>query len=173
VESIPGPNAAMAALADSGLASDTFTFLGFPPARSKARADWFARAKAIGGTVVFYEAPHRIRQTLTDLHRLIGDRSIVICRELTKAHEELVRGPIMTVLEKLQSPLGEFTVVADIGHSTDYADQAPPSDEDISAEFGEMTNTAGLTRRAAVSALAKRHGIRPNAVYAMVERGKK
>ena len=112
VESIPGPNAAIAALAASGLPADTFVFLGFPPTRSKARSDWFERARAVGGTVVFFEAPHRIRETLGELRRVAGDCPVVVCRELTKIHEELVRGPISEVLDRLDAPVGEFTVVA-------------------------------------------------------------
>ena len=66
VEPIPGPSAAMAALAASGLPTETFTFLGFPPTKASARVEWFRKMKAAGGTVVFFEAPHRIRRTLED-----------------------------------------------------------------------------------------------------------
>src|SRR5215471_10179569 len=87
IEPIPGPSAVMAALAASGLAADTFTFLGFPPIRSKDRADWFERLRTAQGTVVFFEAPHRIGPTLEELLAKIGDRPAVVCRELTKVHE--------------------------------------------------------------------------------------
>jgi 16S rRNA (cytidine1402-2'-O)-methyltransferase len=173
VETVPGPNAAIAALAVSGLPSETFTFMGFPPARSKDRSAWFENARRIGGTIVFYEAPHRIRQTLTDLARTVGDREVVICRELTKAHEELVRGPILAVLEKLSAPQGEFTVVVNIGHTTEHDHAKAPTPADIALEFGEMTNMAGISRRKAVAALSKSHGLRPNEVYAMIEAAKK
>ena len=173
VESIPGPNAAIAALAASGLPADTFVFLGFPPTRSKARVDWFERARSVGGTVVFFEAPHRIRETLAELLRVAGDCPVVVCRELTKIHEELVRGPISAVLERLNSPVGEFTVVADIGHTTDIVKIQPPGAAVVYAQFCDMTKVDKLTRRAAVTALAKQHGIRPNAVYELIERGKK
>src|SRR5688572_15111368 len=78
VESIPGPSAAIAALAASGLPTDSFAFLGFPPARSKARTEWFERAKNIGGTIVFFEAPHRIRKTLAELKETAGDCPIAV-----------------------------------------------------------------------------------------------
>jgi 16S rRNA (cytidine1402-2'-O)-methyltransferase len=173
VETVPGPNAAIAALAVSGLPSETFTFMGFPPARSKDRSAWFENARRIGGTIVFYEAPHRIRQTLTDLARTVGDREVVICRELTKAHEELVRGPMLAVLEKLSAPQGEFTIVANVGHTTEQDHAKAPTPADIALEFGEMTNMAGISRRKAVAALSKSHGLRPNEVYAMIEAAKK
>ena len=99
VEPIPGPNAVIAALTVSGLPTDSFCFLGFPPTRSKARSEWFERVRSIGGTVVFFEAPHRIRETLGELQREVGDCQVAVCRELTKKHEELVRGPISVFSE--------------------------------------------------------------------------
>src|SRR5215467_9170488 len=101
VEPIPGPSAVMAALAASGLDSDTFSFLGFPPIRAKDRTEWFDRLRRSQGTVVFFEAPHRIRSTLEALLARIGDRPAVICRELTKIHETLVRGPISDLLQSI------------------------------------------------------------------------
>ena len=80
VEPVPGPNAAIAALAVSGLPIDSFSFLGFPPARSKARSEWFARVRAVGGTIVFFEAPHRLRQTLDELCREVWDCQVAVCR---------------------------------------------------------------------------------------------
>jgi 16S rRNA (cytidine1402-2'-O)-methyltransferase len=173
VESIPGPSAAIAALAASGLSGATFAFLGFPPTRSKDREKWFEAAKATGGTIVFFEAPHRIRKTLEELQRVAGDCSVAVCRELTKAHEELVRGPISVVLGKMREPLGEYTVVANIGHMTDNEPAPPPTPNDVLAKFGEMTNDGRMSRRDAVTALARQHHLRPNAVYALIELAKK
>ena len=173
VESIPGPNAAIAALAVSGLPSESFSFLGFPPARSKARSEWFARARAIGGTIVFFEAPHRIRETLDQFRKEIGDCQVVVCRELTKMHEELVRGPISDVLTRIDPPIGEFTVVAEIGYSTNVASSSAPSPQDILTEFGELTKSGRLSRRAAVASLAKRHRLAANVIYKLIEAGKK
>jgi len=173
VEPIPGPNAVIAALAVSGLPSDAFSFLGFPPIRSKARSEWFVRARAIGGTVVFFEAPHRIRETLDELRREVGDCHVTVCRELTKAHEESVRGPISRVLLEISSCLGEFTVVADIGHTTEYEPVRPPTPAEAWAEFGDLTGRVNLSRRSAVAELAKRHKMGANAVYRLIEAGKK
>src|SRR5439155_1428810 len=78
VEAIPGPSAAMAALAASGLPSETFTFLGFPPTRSNARVAWLSSLRSAARTVVFFEAPHRILTTLQELHGVIGDRPIAV-----------------------------------------------------------------------------------------------
>ena len=173
VEPIPGPNAAIAALSVSGLQIDSFSFLGFPPTRSKARSEWFERARSIGGTVVFFEAPHRIRETLDQLKREVGDCQVTVCRELTKAHEELVRGPISSVLTAICSTLGEFTIVANIGHPTEHLPPEEPGGEGVVAEFGELTESGRFSRRAAIACLGKRYKMRANAIYALIEKTKK
>ena len=173
VEPIPGPNAAIATLAVSGFPSDTFTFLGFPPTRSKDRIEWFERIRNAGATVVFYEAPHRIRRTLSDLLVNFGNCPITIGRELTKMHEEVLRGPVSTVLDELNEPRGEFTVVVYIGQMTEIKSADVPSDKQILAEFGETTNVVAVNRRRAIALLATKHRMAPNDVYAAIERAKK
>ena len=165
VEAIPGPSAILAALAASGLPTEMFLFLGFPPTRSKDRTAWFTRLTEMTGTMIFFEAPHRLRQTLEELRRAVGDCQIVACRELTKVHEELVRGPITLVLERLPAPIGEFTVVVDLGLKTENRALAKTDPQDMTAEFSEMTGPGQLTRRKAVASLARRHGLAPNVVY--------
>jgi 16S rRNA (cytidine1402-2'-O)-methyltransferase len=172
IESIPGPSAALAALAVSGMATDSFTFLGFPPARSKDRKMWFERLAGLSGTAIFFEAPHRIRQTLEDALRSVGDRTVLIGRELTKAHEELVRGPISVALDRILEPKGEFTVVIELGHKTEHEIAAPPAGWALAQEFGVMTKSDGLTRRAAISALARKYKLSAREIYAAIEQAK-
>ena len=173
VDPIPGPSAALATLSVSGFPADSFTFLGFPPTRPSDRKQWIARLAASTGSVVFYEAPHRIRETLGSILAAVGDRPVVLARELTKAHQELVRGPISVVAEGLASPKGEFTVVIFLGDSPQIGRAEAPSDADLLTEFGQLTQTAGLRRRQAISALARRHAQAPNDVYEAIERAKK
>ena len=173
VEPIPGPSAVMAALAVSGLPSSTFTFLGFPPIRSGDRSRWFESLRDAGRTVVFFEAPHRIRETLDQLRLLIGDQPITLCRELTKTHEELVVGPISMVLSRLIEPKGELTVVVYLGQSTENSQARRVSDADLLREFGEMTASIRLPRRQTLNALARKHQRQPNEIYAAIERAKK
>jgi 16S rRNA (cytidine1402-2'-O)-methyltransferase len=173
VESVPGPNAAIAALAASGLPSETFVFLGFPPIRSKDREQWLLGLKAAGRTVVFYEAPHRIRETLSQILRIVGDCEVALGRELTKAHEELVRGPISEVLVRLDEPRGEFTVVVDIGHITESTKPEAPSGVEMLTELGRMTIESGLPRRRAINVLARKYQRPPNEVYEAIEAAKK
>ncbi|HEX9368278.1 MAG TPA: 16S rRNA (cytidine(1402)-2'-O)-methyltransferase, partial [Vicinamibacterales bacterium] len=112
VESIPGPSAVLAALASSGLEARGFVFLGFPPTRSKDRNLWLANLASQTRLAVFFEAPHRIRRTFTDLASLLGaDREIGVGRELTKAHEEVVVCPIYAQLQYFTEPRGEFTIL--------------------------------------------------------------
>jgi len=173
VEPVPGPSAVLTALAASGLPTDSFAFLGFPPIRSKDRKYWFGRAREIRGTIVFFEAPHRIQATLHELEREVGDCQVVVCRELTKVYEEFVRGPLSTVAHRAFEGRGEFTVVVNIGRITDKdsADQISPTD--IVAEFGVMTKVDSTTKRMAINSLGKRHGLAPNRIYEMLEAAKK
>ena len=173
VEPVPGPSAILAALTASGIAFDSFTFLGFPPTRAKDRARWFERLRQIGGVVVLFEAPHRIRRTLLDLRTVVGDCHVVVGRELTKIHEQLVIGQISTVARERFPDRGEFTLVVDIGQMQDYERPETPSDKAIAAKFGELTINNSRTRRQAIAELARRHKLAPNLVYAALERAKK
>ena len=173
IEPIPGPSAVLTALAASGLSTDSFMFLGFPPVRSKDRKQWFERVREVGGTVVFFEAPHRIRESLDDLRRAVGDCEIVVGRELTKSHEQLVRGPISRVLETLIEIRGEFTAVASIGHTANIVPEEPPSNTEMARQFGELTINRGSTKRQAIAYLAKKHSLAANKVYEALEQAKK
>jgi 16S rRNA (cytidine1402-2'-O)-methyltransferase len=170
---VPGPSAAMAALAVSGFPTDTFTFLGFPPTRSKPRIEWFERLRAIGGTVVFFEAPHRVHDTLRTLQQTVGDCVVSVGRELTKAHEQLVNGPISNVQNLLGKGLGEFTIVARIEHLADQEAIVTPTGQQLATELGDMTANKAVSRRRAIADLARRHRLAPNDVYAAIEAAKK
>ena len=172
IEAVPGPSAIMTALAASGFPTQPFVFLGFPPTRSKDRIKWVAVLKSSQGTAVFFEAPHRIRRTLGDIRAILGDIPTVIARELTKIHETFIRGPISAVLEDVNLEIGELTVVMNVGQG-EPATATPPSDKMLADEFGDMTVLNRMTRRQAVQELAKKHGTRPNDVYAAVERARK
>jgi 16S rRNA (cytidine1402-2'-O)-methyltransferase len=173
IEPIPGASAVLTALAASGLPTDSFSFLGFPPTRSKDRKSWFARVKGLAGTVVFFEAPHRIRDTLGELQQTVGDCPVALGRELTKIHEQFVRGPISTVLSSLADERGEFTVVALIGQSPDINAPAVPDAACLAAEVGELTIKVALTKRKAINIIARKHALAPNEVYKALEAAKK
>jgi 16S rRNA (cytidine1402-2'-O)-methyltransferase len=129
--------------------------------------------RAAPGTVVFFEAPHRIGDTLDELRRTVGDCSVVVGRELTKIHEELVRGHISEIAAQLNGAKGELTVALFIGRITEIVPVGPPSALELAAQVGDMTAIEGMTRRRAINAVARKHGLAPNKVYEMVEAAKK
>ena len=167
VESIPGPSAILSALVASGLAEAQFTFAGFPPSRSGARKKWLATLTGEHRPIVLFEAPHRIVRCLDDIAEILGDRQVAVCREMTKAHEELVIGPISGVISGLNSLKGEFTLVIAPQESL----SAQPSALEIISEFGYLTDY-GAVRRDAVKKIAKKHGLVAREVYDLLERNK-
>mgnify|MGYP003351131515 CR=1 FL=1 len=110
VVAIPGPSAAVTALSASGLPSDEFYFAGFLPAKKSARKEKLEALRGIAATLVVYEAPHRIAETLEDMETILGDREVCVARELTKLHEECVFGKLSDVRPKVKE-LGEFVIV--------------------------------------------------------------
>ena len=173
VEPVPGPSAVLAALSASGLPTESFAFVGFPPTRSKDRKLWFDRVRSLRGTIIFFEAPHRIQATLHDLQREVGNCEAVLCRELTKVHEELVRGPIKDLATRAIEGRGEFTVVVNIGQMTDITPALSADAGAIGIEFGAITKIPAMTKRKAINVIARRHGLTPNRVYEILENAKK
>jgi len=150
---IPGPSAVLAALALSGLPTDSFAFDGFPPRTSGARQEWFAQRANETRTLVLFEAPHRISETIAAIKEEFGaNRQMAICRELTKTYEETIRGTAQELHEWSLSKemLGEFTIVI-AGYVPDAAEK---SDAEI-AELVKHYEASGITRKEAISIVAK------------------
>lgn len=173
VTPIPGPSAVVTALSASGMSADNFVFLGFPPTRSKDRNEWLEALATARRTVVFFEAPHRIRATLAAIRLRVGDVRLFLARELTKVHETLAVGPITRVIEQLGEPVGEYTGVIEIGQTTEQSRPEPPSDQDLVIEFGLLTEHSKSSRRRVLAEMGRRHGLSPNAIYMAIERAKK
>lgn len=110
---IPGANAALSALICSGLSTEKFTFIGFLPNSKKNHRELLEKISAHEETLIFYEAPHRLKKTLTELKEFLGDRKIVLARELTKIHEEFLRGKISELEKNLTEIKGEFVIVVE------------------------------------------------------------
>lgn len=172
VEAVPGPSAVLAALTASGLPCDTFAFLGFAPARQAERVQWLRRAASEPHTVVFFEAPHRVRDTLTAIAEIFGERQISLGRELTKVHEEILTGTAAEVLGSLVEDRGECTIVIAPAAETSEAKPPPVSDDEAWSSFRRLTEAEGFARRDAVNALARRFGRPAREIYAAIERGK-
>jgi 16S rRNA (cytidine1402-2'-O)-methyltransferase len=113
---VPGPTAFVAALIASGLPTDEFFFGGFLPSRSSARRARLTTLRTLSATLIFYEAPHRIAQTLADAREILGEREACVTRELTKLHEEIARGRLSELATRFhdeQTPRGEMVLIID------------------------------------------------------------
>jgi 16S rRNA (cytidine1402-2'-O)-methyltransferase len=110
---IPGPSAVVTALMGAGINADRFVFLGFLPKKDKQRQELLNKYRSWEFAIVVYESPNRVKETLRDMQQILGERNICIGRELTKMHEEFVRGPIAQVLKSLENKdvLGEVVMV--------------------------------------------------------------
>jgi 16S rRNA (cytidine1402-2'-O)-methyltransferase len=171
VDPVPGASAALTALVASGFATDEVTILGFPPSRGNGRKSWIERAVTVPHTTVLFESPHRISSLLTAIQHSSVDRPIMVGRELTKLHQEFLRGTTASISSQLKEVRGEFTIVLGPIEVPVHSHDAP-SGEVLHAEFCHLTESGGLSRREAVVQLAKRYGLRPKQVYAMLEAAK-
>ena len=161
---LPGASALLSTLAASGLPTDEFYFRGFLPAKSGARRRVLEEIAKERGTVVAYESPHRILETLHDMADLLGNRPVVIGRELTKLYEEFLRGSAQQILDQLSqrgSIKGEFTIA--IGRS-----EEKPAIDDPLAEISRLQSEEGLDRMTAIKAVAKRLGLPKRELYGLV-----
>lgn len=162
---IPGVTAAITALAVSGLPTDRFVFEGFLASKSKDRRDRLNFLQGETRTLIFYESPHRLRQTLTDLAAILGEtRKIVLGRELTKLHEEIWRGTIADAIDLYQrdrQPKGEYTLVVE-GKSV----ESPPtlSEAQVKAELEQLLRE-GMTRSQASRHLAQLTSLPRRQIY--------
>jgi 16S rRNA (cytidine1402-2'-O)-methyltransferase len=177
VDPVPGASAPLAAAVASGFPLIPLTIFGFPPRRSKDRTRWFERLASLEHTVSFFESPRRVASTLAELDSWLVDRPIVLGRELTKRHQEFLRGDAHTVIAQLrQPPRGEFTVVVGPLEVKDLRVAVAAESSEIDAavsEFLRMPNIAGLTRRAAIAAVARKYKLPSSVLYGAVERAKR
>ncbi len=165
VTSVPGPSAVITALALSGLPSDRFTFEGFPPRKAGERTRAFGGLRGEPRTMVFFESVHRIAESLTAMAAAFGaDRPAAVCRELTKTHEEVRRGPLGELADWAAGGLrGEITVVV---AGSSGASAAPPDDATLLAEIDALI-AAGSSRRDAVDRVAATYDLHRRSVYAL------
>jgi len=169
---IPGPAAFVSALVASGLPSDQFFFAGFPPARTNARRVKLEEFSAIPATLIFYEAPHRIAATLNDALEVLGNRQAAVARELTKIHEEIVRGSLSHLIERFGNGLpvrGEIVLVIS-GAAVDAAPatgRTEPSSRKLIERVSELERE-GLEAKAALKKAARELGIKRDEAYRLV-----
>jgi 16S rRNA (cytidine1402-2'-O)-methyltransferase len=161
---IPGACAAVTALSASGLPTDTFTFAGFPPARQGKRRSFLSGMAALPGTLVLYEAPHRLEETLRDIREVLGERQIVVARELTKIYEELVRGDASQVIESVTQGKvrGEVVILVAPG------ELAPEKTESMAEVLQHLMADSELSVKDIARKAADITGVSRNEAYAEV-----
>jgi len=168
VETIPGPSATLAALAGSGLPTDSFHFGGFLPPKAGQRERVLESLEEEQATLIFYEAPHRILETLEAVERILGNRPVVVARELTKIHEEFLRGTaaqVRATLASRDSVKGEIVLL--IGKAVDPPTDNTPLDAAVAAMVRD-----GVPRMDAIKRVAKRRGLSKREVYEQLLRDK-
>lgn len=169
-EVVPSCNAAVAAVAISGISSARFVFEGFLPTDNKEREKRLSEVKALSHTLVYYEAPHKLKRTLSDMERVLGDRHAALCRELTKIHEEVIRGTLsgLCALYSDNEPRGEYVIVIEGARETESA----VSPEQAAAVARELVS-GGAKLSDACREAAKNTGVPKREIYRLLaENGK-
>ena len=166
---VPGPAAFASALVASGLAVEPFTFRGFLPSKRGARRRELEKVRALPETQVFYEAPHRLAETLQEIGEVLGmGRRIAVARELTKLHEEFLRGTVAEVLETLQrrgEVKGEITLLI----APAEAGEVAPRTQSMHERVQEIMGAEGLDEKSALKKAAKERGISKSEAYRMMQ----
>jgi 16S rRNA (cytidine1402-2'-O)-methyltransferase len=156
---IPGPSAVITALVVSGLPADRFTYIGFLPNKTKARLELLKSVASESGTIVAFEAPHRLKASLEDIQQALGDRQIAVCREMTKLHEEIFRGTVSTAIEHFTEPRGEFTIVIE---------GKPESKPQLTADIEKQLHyryLSGMPAKKAIAEMAQETGLSRKELY--------
>ena len=154
---VPGPSALISALTAAGLPTDEFYFAGFLPPRSNARRTKLSELKSIPATLIFYEAPHRLAETLKDAYETLGERKAVVARELTKLHEEIRRGRLseLAVHYSNEEPRGEIVLLID----RNVLDNDSRTTTESIASLVDQLERDGLDHRAALKKAARELGL--------------
>ena len=156
---IPGPSAVITALVVSGLPADRFTYIGFLPNKTKARLELLKSVASESGTIVAFEAPHRLKASLEDIQQALGDRQIAVCREMTKLHEEIFRGTVSAAIEHFTEPRGEFTLVIE---------GKPESQPQLTADIEKQLHyryLSGMPAKKAIAEMAQETGLSRKELY--------
>lgn len=166
---VPGANAALSALVCSGLDTTAFTFVGFLPKSAKHRKEVLSRWARHQETLIFYEAPHRLKTILAELAAAFGNRPAVAARELTKKFEEFVRGDLASLQQHFaeQAPRGEFTLIIGGAEPTGLAEAEAAYDDDPVAAVLKLV-AAGTNKKDAIRMVASQRGIPKRDVYQAV-----
>jgi 16S rRNA (cytidine1402-2'-O)-methyltransferase len=157
---VPGPSVVITALAVSGLSTDSFCYLGFLPGRPSQRCRLLESVAGGTATIVALETPHRLLASLNDIQAVLGDRSIAVCRELTKIHEEIFRGTVSAAIAYFTAPRGEFALV--------IAGKQEEKRQEITAEVESRLlalRRSGEPAKSAIAQVARQTGLSRRELY--------
>ena len=163
---IPGPSALLASLSASGLPGEEFLFVGFLPARTGERRRALERLRIEDRTIILYEAPHRVAECVADAHEILGDRPACLAREVTKLHEEFLRGKLSEIAASLEErpARGEITLLIGPADAAESRAEANSS-QSLAARVEELMHQAKLDRKEALKLAAKERGLTRRAAY--------
>jgi 16S rRNA (cytidine1402-2'-O)-methyltransferase len=162
---IPGACALVNALIASGLNTKEFLFIGFLSVNKKEKQEKLEEIKKIKSTLIFYEAPHKLINTLENIKEILGDRKIVLAREITKIHEEFIRGNISEILEKIENPKGEFVIIVE-GSKKSEEDEKKENLNNLSLEeHFEYYKNQNYDKKEIIKKIAKDRNTNKNEIY--------
>src|SRR5436309_4305780 len=170
---IPGPSALLASLSASGIPSEEFLFMGFLPARSGERRRALERLRIEERTIILYEARHRVAECVADALEILGDRPACLAREVTKLHEEFLRGKLSEIITGLEErpARGEITLILGPPEVTEGRTQGD-SAQSLAARVEELMHQAKLDRKEALKLAAKERGLTRRAAYSQIVGGR-
>ena len=162
---VPGACAAINALICSGMSTDEFCFLGFLPVNTTEKRKKLEENEYETKTLIFYEAPHKLIKTLEAMLEVLGDRNIVLCKELTKIHESFERGKISDILKEIEEPKGEYVIIV---QGADRSRQEKEAEERKNLTLEEhylYYEKQGLEKKEIIKQIAKERGVSKNVIY--------
>lgn len=164
---LPGANAGITALIASGLIPQPFYFYGFLPRKNSEQKQELTNLKGNTSTIIFYEAPHRLKKTLKNMLEVLGNRKVVLCRELTKKFEEFIRGNLEEVMEWANTSeiRGEFVIILDGNHNEQVEENKVTTDLSIEEQVKELIEDRNLKPNQAIKEVAKENGLKKQEVY--------
>ena len=162
---IPGPCAAINALITSGLDTRSFSFIGFLSVNKKEKQEKLEEIKKIKSTLIFYEAPHKLINTLEIIKEILGDRKVVLAREITKIHEEFIRGNISEILDKIENPKGEFVILVEGSKKSDEEEEKENLNKLSLEEHFKYYKNKNFDKKEIIKKIAKDRNTNKNEIY--------
>lgn len=162
---VPGACALINALICSGMSTKEFLFLGFLPVNKKEKTEKLEEIKLFTQTLIFYEAPHKLINTLETIKEILGDRNIVLAREITKIYEEHIRGKISEIIDKVENPKGEFVIILE-GSKKNVKQEELENLNNLSLEeHYDFYKKQGYEKKEIIKGIAKDRKINKNEIY--------